>query len=77
VSRTDRRARRRPVDGQSSSANRPHQDGRRLTSATSTSDMAQLISGERRRVVVFYAGDWDPSGLYMQADTCVGSLTTE
>ena len=36
-----------------------------FTSATSAYDVAQMIADESRRVVVLYAGDWDPSGLYM------------
>jgi len=36
-----------------------------FTSATSAYDVAQLIADEGRCVIVFYIGDWDPSGLYM------------
>jgi hypothetical protein len=37
-----------------------------FTSATSAYDVAQMIEHETdREVIIFYVGDWDPSGLYM------------
>jgi hypothetical protein len=36
-----------------------------FTSSTTAYDIAQTIQHEDRRVVIFYIGDWDPSGLYM------------
>jgi hypothetical protein len=39
-----------------------------FTSATTAHDAAQMIKHENRSVVVFYVGDWDPSGLYMSQE---------
>lgn len=40
-----------------------------FTSATSAYDVAQMIESEEdRETVVFYVGDWDPSGLYMSEE---------
>lgn len=40
-----------------------------FTSATTAYDVATMIAAEEdRRVIVFYVGDWDPSGLYMSAE---------
>jgi hypothetical protein len=37
-----------------------------FTSATTAHDVAQLIQDEgERSVLIFYVGDWDPSGMYM------------
>ncbi len=37
-----------------------------FTSATSAYDAAQMIADEAHRdVIIFYVGDWDPSGLFM------------
>ncbi len=36
-----------------------------FTSATTAFEVARVIANEPRRFVVFYVGDWDPSGLYM------------
>lgn len=38
-----------------------------FTSATTARDVASMIARECRSVVVFYIGDWDPSGLFMSA----------
>jgi hypothetical protein len=39
-----------------------------FTSATTAYDVAQMIEGEDRAVVILYVGDWDPSGLFMSEE---------
>lgn len=39
-----------------------------FTSATTAFEVAQSIAREERRVIIFYVGDWDPSGLYMSEE---------
>lgn len=39
-----------------------------FTSATAAYDVAQMIKDDHRNVIVLYAGDWDPSGLFMSEE---------
>ena len=46
-----------------------------FTSATSAYDVAQMIENETRLVIIFYVGDWDPSGLFMSDEDLPNRLT--
>lgn len=46
-----------------------------FTSSTSAYDITQVIGQDDRPFVVFYIGDWDPSGLYMSEEDLPSRLS--